>query len=378
MSDNHRRAIFRIVFLLTCFLPTGVVGYWICHPQTASNWERAIQAELGLNTEIDSIVTPGPNVTILTGLKLRDAEGTLLFETVEAKVEFGAFGGNGTAKGNRVVFPYKVEHLTNQGIGYLVKTLKDNLVHKKFSHSPWKIVFEEDASIQRSQDANSANPELKAGMSPLELVSSLKISGLELDLGAAIPEDGTLAVASFLVSEKSSTNSLANGEGGPEQDRVPVVCNLSKTERHGSYLEFSTNGASLPCWLFADSMGILRPLGDQATFSGEVKFQQPSPSQTIVDVAGVFRDVDLGPWGVVVNQSTESRAKIDVIQCRFNGLQKEAWHVVLHTDQDSMHPGIQVNHTSMFDFSTKIDIANAFDKTLAPITRSASNGSNLK
>jgi len=372
MSDNQRRAIFRVIFLLTCFLPTGVVGYWICHPQTANGWERAIQAELGITTEIDSVVTPGPYVTILTGLKFSDPEGTPLFETVEARIDFGTLQGNGGVKGNRVVIPYKVQHLSSKGLSYLVDSLKDNVVRKQIGDAHWKIVFEEEVKIDQTLYAElTTSPELiDRSVTPLESVSSLRVVDLVIDLGPATPDIGTFAEASFLVVEPDQRRDLS-----------PVNCKLSKTERYGNCIELDTNGTPLPCWLLADSAEMLRPLGPFATFNGGIVIEQQSPSQQRLEIAGVIREVDLGRAGLLrtgQQRSFQSPARIDVIQCVYDRQQKMAWNVVLFPDQDSELPGIPVRESDLFNYSKQIDIANAFSNTLLPLSRAAANDSNFK
>jgi hypothetical protein len=375
MSDNQRRAIFRVIFLITCFLPTGVVGYWICHPQTADGWERAIQAELGITTQIDSVFTPGPNVTILTGVEFTDPDGTLLFKTVEAKIEFGG------EKENRVVIPYKVEHLSSQGLDYLVNTIKDKAIRKDSTQTPWRIVFEADTKIEQTMfaDLKSSSDRSDSSIVPLEFVSSLNISDLNIYLGPNASENGTFAQASFYVDDNNALAGNLDGESLAE--RTPVICELARTEQNGTLVALDSKGNALPCWLLANSAEMLRPLGSKATFNGEIAIEKTTPSQQRLKVTGEFRDVDLGRSGLARANAYGDRpslARIEVIQCAYDRHENTAWNVVLFTDQNSTLPGTHIRESDLFYESKQINIAHALERTLLPLARNAATDANYK
>ncbi len=119
LSDNWRRTICRCAFLILCVLPTLVSGYWIFHPQTAGQWEQAIRAELGIPTDIDSVETPGPNVTILRGFRLFDPETGELFATTQVRVIRGY--------PNRLVIDYPTT-VSCEAIARLIAKSSEHLV----------------------------------------------------------------------------------------------------------------------------------------------------------------------------------------------------------------------------------------------------------
>ncbi len=74
MSDNSRRAVCRLAFILLCALPLSLILYRIFHPVTTTHWQQAIKANLGLTAQIESVETPLPFVTLFHNVKLIDPE----------------------------------------------------------------------------------------------------------------------------------------------------------------------------------------------------------------------------------------------------------------------------------------------------------------
>ena len=70
LSDDQRRTICRLLFLLLCALPTAIVVYFILHRPSPRDWERQIRAELGTLVKIDSVETPTPSLTMLRGVEI--------------------------------------------------------------------------------------------------------------------------------------------------------------------------------------------------------------------------------------------------------------------------------------------------------------------
>ena len=183
MSDNQRRALCRVLFFLSCVLPTAGILYWICHPQTAANWERLIQAQIGIETKIHSIETPGPYVTILRGVEFRDPEIGSLFKTVEARIEFGEV--------NQIYIPYKVQNLTDKSLHCLIENLNRHLVRSRSVDKHWKIKFAEDALIEHAVTAMPQTPEnpRSSGLSLESLATrrGIAVTELQIDVGPAVP-----------------------------------------------------------------------------------------------------------------------------------------------------------------------------------------------
>ena len=90
MSDERRRAICRTSFLCCCVIPTLMVFYFILHPFSQQDWEQFLEAQLGLDVEIESVERTGPWNTILRGVVLRgDTENESVAAT-EVRIMHGS------------------------------------------------------------------------------------------------------------------------------------------------------------------------------------------------------------------------------------------------------------------------------------------------
>lgn len=356
MSDDQRRAFCRILFLLACVLPTAGITYWICHPQTAGSWERSIQAELGIETKIHSIETPGPYVTILRGVEFSDPEIGTLLKTVEARIEFGEI--------NEIFIPYKVQHLTNKSLTCLIENINRHLIRSHGAEKRWRIRFEKDSIVEEAFAAKLRDQKIErengSAVATASTVPSVTISDLQIDIGPTVPAaDGSFANARFKVADW-------NGTGESEKH---VELGISRTDQYGHRIEFNSNDVSLPCWLIADAFPkIPLSLGPQATFAGTLALD-PTPTNQYLELEGTFEDVDLGR-SVLVHNAAQQFAKIELNQCKFENGELSDWYALLFHDPDSPPKRIGTEH--LFTFTKEVDLTQAIANTiLNPPTQSA-------
>lgn len=355
MSDNQRRALYRILFLALCVLPTSAIGYWICHPQTSSGWERAIQAQLGVTTKIDSVETPGPYVTILRNLRFLDLDGEMMFKTVTTKIEYGR-------KFNQIVFPDKVRGLTNEGLTFLIHSIDQNVIHKRSADKHWIVVFEKNATINKALAGElfgTANGSaLNSTITPLELGSSLTVSELKIEIGPTLPKaDGAYAKASFKIVDPADNTVSDNF----------VTCDISKTDQYGHVMQLDSDQSALPCWLITHpALDLPSMIGRNATFNGAVRFE-PSATTAKIELAGVFANIDLV---TSVSFASQNTASIQLNKCRFESGELKDWDAQLLVDSESSPKPI--DQKDLFTFRRKLDIQGALAKTwLDPTPRSA-------
>lgn len=354
MSDNQRRAICRILFLLMCICPTSAIGYWICHPQTAAGWQRTIQAQLGVTTEIEWIETPGPYVTVLGDLRFFDLDGSLLFKTVTARVEFGP-------EWNQVVIPNKVKGLTSEGLDYLVQTINQNVIRKRSADKHWFLILEKDLTIERSSTANrkptNSQGEVFKTLEALEPDSVLTLAELTIEIGPTQPQaNGAYATTRFKVVDDRNQIS-----------EEMVECHMSRTDQGGSEMYFNTKGAPLPCWVLASRrLDLSSKLGSAATFRGELKYK-PIPMDPTLEVDGVFENVSLVSSLPGVGQNN---ASIRLTDCKYEKGELAKWDAILFTDLDSGPRKIDAKH--LFTIARQLDIAGAITQTwMGPAIQSA-------
>ncbi len=333
MSDNQRRIFCQILFLLLCILPTAVVGYWICHPQTASGWELTLRAKLGVETSIDSIETPGPYVTILRGLELTDPVIGTLFKAVEARIEFGT-------DSNIVSIPYRVQGLTNKGLASLVQTANQKLIRSHSVDKPWQIRFEKDTIVSHS--SIDLDPNLPPDVAYLP---QFPMSSVQLDIFPLV--DGTQCNASFRVPISDTPQKL-------------VSCSLSRTPQYDQLLLLDTNDVTLPCWLVADSVpNITRALGTESRFRGSLELV-PALGDSQVHVDGVFENVDLE--ATLAIPSSEARyATIELDDCFFEHGAFSKWDAAIVQGNS---PKMRIGKNLLFSFTRQFSPGEAIKEAM--------------
>jgi hypothetical protein len=335
MSDNQRRAVCRILFLLVCALPTSVVAYWIGHPQTPSGWEMAIKAQLGLTAHIDSIETPGPNVTILRGLELSDPEVGTLLKTVEARIEFGKVK-------NYIGIRYKVQGLTNRGLACLVKQINQNLIRAHGADKPWRLELSKDSIVAQTGSVLSSPSDHAPGHDRFTLAD------LTIDIVPTI--DGTTAKAFFKVPDDAYP------------DRT-VVCEISKSQQQSQLVQLDSNQVFLPCWLVADTVpfmaSITSSLGQDAGFAGKLALS-PTPGKSELYIDGTFHQVDMKRSLRHIREPGQQYAQIELDECWFVDGVPQKWDAILRHESFAM----RILAEDLFVSSWEVAPGNAIENTI--------------
>ena len=346
MSDNQRRVLCRLIFLLACAIPTSISGYWICHPQTADGWAQAIQAETGIEASIHFVETPTPYETVLHKLRLTDPEHGVLLDTVQVRIRFGKYVD--------VEIPYEVNHVDNRGLARMLKTMHQNTVRRGVD-KPWRIRFAKPLKIARSDAALFAgNPSVSPNSLQAMLYSqqnTFVIEDLNLDVVPSV--DGTAVGANFALADSNEVQSLQNPRS---QNRINVQL---KREPYGQAIWLDTLNQALPCWLAADFAGdITNGLGHDAVFAGELQIQTHFPSsQNQVDIDGVISRLSVSaiPLDQAINKQTHIQVTLD--DCQFVNGQAARWSAVLDAPELRLRSQIALN--TLFQDSRRFAVGNA-------------------
>ena len=351
MSDNQRRAMCRLLFLLVCAIPTSITSYWICHPQTAAGWEQAIQAETGIEASIDFVETPSPYETILRQLRLTDPEHGTLFETVEVRIRFG--------NQVEVEIPYEVRHANNRGLARLLKTMHQNAVRRGVD-KPWQLRFSQPLKIARADaPALFAGNGLEANNSLQSMLNDQQntfvIERLNLELRPSLGSDGTLVGANFTLPQP---NNPPTSQPLLAQNRVEVQ--LTK-EPQGQAIWLHTFDQTLPCWLAADFAGeITNGLGKDADFAGELRIQSHIASgQNEVYLNGVLNRLSIPSYPLNESISEKTQMQITLDDCQFVNGQATQWSVVLNVPDLRLRS--QIDPRSLFQDSRRVVVGNAIN-----------------
>lgn len=335
MSDNQRRTFARVLFLLLCILPTVLVVYRILHPMTAADWQKTIQARLGVETEIDSVETPGPYVTVLRGLSFSDPDVGTLLEAVEARIVFDEV--------NTVYIPYRVKELTNKGLACLVDHINRHLIRGKGTDERWRVIFEKEILI-KDANANRLFEESNEGPNPSVLVSDVQIN-----VDPTVAGMQASVVFRNIVDDKPSEL---------------VQAAVSKTQKFGQMFQLNTNGVVMPCWLLADTAPqLVFSLGHRAGFNGRVEYA-PAYGKTRLEIQGRVTQVDL-ERSVHVSQPGSRFGEIELVKCRFDNGTPTEWEGLLY--QKPFDTPIRIAQVDLMTFRKEISITDAIAKALIGI-----------
>ena len=352
MSDNQRRVLCRLVFLLVCALPTAVSSYWICHPQTADDWSLAIQAKTGLEASIDFVETPSPYETVLHNLRLTAPDQGILFETVQVRVRF--------REQVEVEIPYKVRHVNNHGLARLLKTVNQNVVSRGVD-KPWRLKFTQPLKIARgnSESGFAGGSASKNSLQALldSQKNNIEIEGLNLDVGPSF--DGTLVTASFALSQPNQPQTL---QAPRARNRIEVQL---KKEPQGQAIWLHTFDQTLPCWLAADLVGnnITQELGTDADFTGELRVQSHLPSgQNEVFLDGILSRLSLTSYPLSVAIDEKTRMQITLDDCQFINGHAKNWSAVL--DVPDLRLRSQIDPQTLFQDSRRFVVGNAIETAI--------------
>ena len=354
MSDNQRRVLCRLAFLLACAVPTAISSYWICHPQTAAGWAQAIKAETGVEASIDFVETPSPYETVLRQLRLTDPELGILFETVEVRIRFG--------KQVEVEIPYEVRQVNNHGLAQLLKTINQTVVRRGVDR-PWRVRFAQPLKIARGSAAASGfvggatNPNSLQAMLDSQQ-NTIEIQGLNLDVGPSF--DGTLVAANFAVAQPTQLQNQSQ-QNSTALSRIEVQM---KKDPQGQAIWLDTFDQTLPCWLAADFAGnIVQELGSNADFTGELKVQSHQASgQNEVYLDGILNHLGMSsyPLNVAINEKTRMQITLD--ECQFVNGQAIQWSAVL--DVPDLRLRSAIDPQTLFQDSRRIVVGNAIDTAI--------------
>ncbi|MEL7497845.1 MAG: hypothetical protein AAFN77_09560 [Planctomycetota bacterium] len=344
MSDNQRRNLCRFLFLAFCLLPTAITSYWICHPQTPEGWAQAIQAELGLDTEIGSIETPGPYETILRDLRFHDGDRTL-FQTVEARIVFGEI--------NRIIIEYPVTNLDSVGLAYLVDRINQHVLRKKERSSTkiWRVDFKDELVIDRNA-TSTRNTDSVFPMSHAEILEQQRNQltiAKHARIDVAPTSDGMATTVYFNVRDPMQIDDAS----------TPTMTFEIDTFAGEQVLRLNTHQDKLPVWLLDGiEPEISASLGGDALFAGKLEM---SPSDGRVDgLTGKLTQVDVSHYRLV-DQGSLAHAEIQIRECQFAHGKFQKWLAMLTAP--SILP-TEIQQQYLFRPSRQIAPLNAIEQAI--------------
>ncbi len=355
MSDNQRRFFCRLLFLFFCCLPTALIVYRACHPRTPEFWQRTIQSQLGIDTQIADAETPKPGQTILRGLTLFGNDGTPILFAIETRFD---------EQLNRITINERLR-LTGRGLTELANSLNQRLV----GSGVWSIRLEDVEVINDSTD---------------EAGQGVYLSQVEIAIAPEVSGPGGRPSARAELSMQFSDGSLESES--TLAAKVPrVQCTFHCLEDPLLTKVFVETGEqSVPCWLGAGWLPQLAELGPRATFIGSFGVD-PVSETNIGRVEGRFEQVALTEEyasapiaGSTVERRTQLKSglgsmKVDMIfddnsRHKLAAGQPLEIEATLELPDGSQHPVVPEYH-----FQQVLNVGSAIRKTVRTArSRSAS------
>lgn len=239
MSDNSRRTVCRMAFILLCALPLSLIVYRIFHPISATQWQQAIKANLGLTAQIGSVETPLPFVTLFHDVKLLDPERhELIVHLDELKVVMGAT--------NEIIVENKIQ-IDSSALAMISQQLRQNLMRTHAATDSWKLTLNE-AVLMRPNS---------------EIADKLTFAPIQVSVHP-YPEYTTAKVEFF--------------SGGFEE---PIEVSMRRYRNEATPREsFSIHSGKtyLPCWILNDFWPDSKSFGKISQFAGYAKFERNGES----------------------------------------------------------------------------------------------------
>ena len=285
LSDNARRTICRLAFLLTCALPTCMTGYWIFHPQTANGWQQSIQAQLAVETSVVSVECKGPYETILRGVQFNDPELGTLLKATQVRVILGD---------TNLIHVESPVTVSSRALVRILDRVRESLIRSHTADQPWQVAF--------------GRTTITADLPDVQYQPSVVATGMVIDV---IPYDDATAVTARLYLENDLTGS-------------PVQCYFHQgagelQDRREFGIETGSN--FLPAWLVSDLVLDVSGLGTDCEFTGRVDVQPESTGAINAQVSGFFRSIDLEQLVAPYGQSLRGTCDFQINRCEITGNQ---------------------------------------------------------
>ena len=343
MSDNQRRFFCRLLFLFFCCLPTAIIVYRAAHPQTPEFWQRSIQSELGLATQIVDIETPAPNETVLRGLTLLGNDGQPILSAIETRLRF-------EKDHNELQIKERVR-LTARGLTELADRLNERMTRS----GAWSIRLE-DVEVIGAQLADGS-------------IQTVALSPVEI---AILPDPASGNEVTDAVVKMGVNGQIKS------YDQL-VECNFRCfKDPAATKIDVETGGNEVPCWLVEGWVPQLAELGPRATFQGRIGID-PVSQKNIGRVKGFFEQVALPAETSAISTVATAPQKLGAIKVDISyddsSRQRVAQGQPLEITALLLMPdGSELPMVPEYHFHQVLEVGSAISNTVrAARTRSAIN-----
>lgn len=261
MHDRVRRQVCRLLFVLTCALPTGLFFLWTCvvhsPPYRAvrrAAWEEDLSEQLGVAVTLGSVRQPNRGLRLLEGLEFRDPET------------------------NRRIARIRLVEIRRIDDHWLLIASQPEVQGDQVLRL-WEILHEHVLRAQWQE--------------PLRA----QIAANEVTVLQSEEETGTTltSVRCQLQSTQDGPQATIEFRDVALQTELPVRIRATRDRRVSpprTRFELDTQGTPLVCSLLAEQLPVLGTLGESAAFSGKVAATRTRNGWD-ADLSGQFTQVEL-------------------------------------------------------------------------------------
>lgn len=278
LSDNQRRVVCRLAFLVLCLLPASTATYFIFHRPGPAVWEKRIQAQLGIKTRIESVVTPLPDCVVLRGIEIVDPDSGISARLQELTVVRHP-DGHDVMLVEPVIIP--ADALAN-----LLARCSDQLEQSDLGSLRWRITFGKLSILDPVHGLVDFMPAI------LEV--------RKLDSSIRLPDASSIQ-AKLIARPASQPDSLIEFE-------------LEKTPSH-DFVAIHTNDAALPCHLFRPWHEDVSFLGAGCGFQGTIELQVNRKNKVGGQIRGDLKNVQLDGIAALLEQPLTGVCDLESIHC---------------------------------------------------------------
>ncbi len=278
LSDNQRRIVCRLAFLILCLLPASVAIYSIFHQPGPADWEKRIQAQLGIKTRIESVVTPLPDCVVLRGIEIIDPDSGISARLQELTIVRGSDGHDVTLV-EPVIIPANA-------LANLLTRCSDQLEQSDLGPLRWKITFGKLSILDADYGLADFMPAI------LEV--------RKLNSSVRCPDAGSIQ-ATLIARPANQPDSVIDFE-------------LEKTTSH-DFVAIHTNDATLPCHLFRPWHEDVAFFGAGCGFQGTIELQVNQKNRVVGQICGDLKNVQLDGIASLLEQPLTGICDLESIQC---------------------------------------------------------------
>lgn len=306
LSDNQRRFVCRIVFLVLCAIPTSVSVYSLFHRTGPEQWQNLVRAELGIPVQISSVETPVPFTTVLRDVRVPNSvirtstelETDLLID--EIRIEMG--------EQQNVVTIVQPLEIPARGLSQLISRCNDHLKQVAFGDKMWEFDL---AKI---------------------VLTDYEQSGTDLSVPPVVLQPVVLRAWNENVEGVASLRCKLLAAVDPMSETISSKLDMELQKfPYGDYMMLQTLDGSIPARLLRFWQPESNWLGNGCRFNGSIEIAKTETVEA--RVIGQLQGVELDRLAEPYELAVRGTCDVSDIECKIEDDQISSARLRIHSAQ---------------------------------------------